>query len=270
MAAQSKHYEELKFADDFMFCKVLTSNPDLCHEMAELVLDRKVGGFVKINRQKPVEITSDGRGVRFDVYMEDDTSTIYNIEMQTGEVKNLPYRARYYQGMIDLDQMARGAKFEDMKTTFIIFICLDNPFPEIGLHRYTFFNACAEVPYMEMGDGSYKVILSTKGKQDDVSEDLHLKAFLEYVAGKEPASDFTSRLDAKVREAREHWEWRKEYMTLLERDERMREEGREEGRAEERINTRREAARADAAEEELMRMRAKLAAYEDKYGPSDL
>ena len=59
-------------------------------------------------------------------------------------------------------------------------------------------------------------------------------------------------------------------MTLLERDERMREEGREEGRAEERINTRREAARADAAEEELMRMRAKLAAYEDKYGPSDL
>ena len=56
----------------------------------------------------------------------------------------------------------------------------------------------------------------------------------------------------------------------MERDERMREEGREEGRAEERINTRREAARADAAEEELMRMRAKLAAYEDKYGPSDL
>ena len=74
-------------------------------------------------------------------------------------------------------------------------------------------------------------------------------------------------------------------MTLLERDERMREEGRKglkegreeglkegreeglkEGREEERKNTRREAARADAAVEELARVRAKLAAYEKENG----
>ena len=39
-----------------------------------------------------------------------------------------------------------------------------------------------------------------------------------------------------MNEAREHKEWRMEYMTLLERDEMMREEG----RAEERENTLRE------------------------------
>jgi flagellar biosynthesis/type III secretory pathway protein FliH len=56
-----------------------------------------------------------------------------------------------------------------------------------------------------------------------------MKAFLEYVAGNAPSSDFTSRLDDKVRKARAHIEWRKEYMTLLERDEQMREEGLKEG-----------------------------------------
>ena len=278
MANQSKRFEDLAFTDDFMFCKVLSNNPDLCAEMTELILGRKVGEVIKISSQKPVEITDDGRGVRFDVYMEDDESTVYNIEMQTSKVMNIPFRTRYYQGMIDLDQMERRAKFEDLKTTFIIFICLDNPYPDIGLHKYTFFNTCAEAPHLEMGDGAYKVFLSTKGKQNDLSENPNLKAFLKYVAGNVPASGFTSRLDAKVKEAREHKEWRKEYMTLLERDERMREEGRKEGlkegreeglkegREEERKNTRREAARADAAEEELARVREKLAAYEKENG----
>ena len=66
-----KTYEELTFADDFMFCKVLQNNPELCREMTELFLGRRIGEIVTINKQKPVEITADGRGVRFDIYMED-------------------------------------------------------------------------------------------------------------------------------------------------------------------------------------------------------
>jgi len=77
----SKSYEELTFADDFMFCKVLQNNPELCREMTELFLGRRIGEIVTINKQKPVEITADGRGVRFDIYMEDEDNTVYNIEM---------------------------------------------------------------------------------------------------------------------------------------------------------------------------------------------
>ena len=29
-----KRYEELTFADDFMFCKIMQSNPELCREAA--------------------------------------------------------------------------------------------------------------------------------------------------------------------------------------------------------------------------------------------
>jgi flagellar motility protein MotE (MotC chaperone) len=73
--------------------------------------------------------------------------------------------------------------------------------------------------------------------------------------------------DPEVKEAYMHWD----VYIQGERDD-AREEGREEGREEERVNTRLEAARADAAEsrasaaeEELARTKAALAALEKKY-----
>ena len=46
-------------------------------------------------------------------------------------------------------------------------------------------------------------------------------------------SKFVKRLDEAVQKARNHEEWRMEYMTLLMRDNKMREEGRIEGSAKE-------------------------------------
>ena len=59
-----------------------------------------------------------------------------------------------------------------------------------------------------------------------------------------PSDGFTNELENEVKKARDHIPWRTEYMTFLEQLEKEREEG----RAEERINTERERARADAAE----------------------
>ena len=101
---------------------------------------------------------------------------------------------------------------------------------KIGHHKYCFRNTCVEQPDLELGDRSQKIILSSKGKQKDISEEL--SALLAYVAGEIPGSHLTKRLDDLVIQARKQVQWRKEYMTLLERDERMREEGRKEGRKE--------------------------------------
>lgn len=39
--------------------------------------------------QKAVKVTPDGKGVRFDVYFEDDQNVIYDLEMQTFLKANL-------------------------------------------------------------------------------------------------------------------------------------------------------------------------------------
>lgn len=249
----AKRYEELTFTDDFMFCKVLQNNPDVCKELTELILGKKIGNFVEPEIQKAIEITADGHGVRFDVFFEDDKNTIFDIEMQQWGVRNLPRRTRYYQAMIDLNQLEKGLSYDKLKNSYIVFISNENPYEERGLHKYSFRNICIEDTDLEMGDGTNKIFLCAKGTHDDVSGDL--KAFLQYVSEGTPSSKLTKKLDALVKKARAHKDWRQQYMTLLERDEHMREEGRaegrEEGRAEERVNTEHEKGRADKAEQLL-------------------
>lgn len=37
-----KKYEDLTFTDNFMFCKILYTNPELCKQLLELILGRKI------------------------------------------------------------------------------------------------------------------------------------------------------------------------------------------------------------------------------------
>ena len=122
----TKGYEELTFADDFMFCRVLEDSPGLCRELLSLILDRPVGELVSVNRQKPIEIKADSKGVRFDIYAEGDDSTIYNVEMQNASVDNIAKRASYAQGMLDLNLLDRGAKYKDLNRSYVIYICQFN------------------------------------------------------------------------------------------------------------------------------------------------
>ena len=63
------------------------------------------------------------KGIRLDVYVEDEAGTVYNVEIQTTDKKNLPKRLRYYQGMIDLNILNRGEDYASLRRSFVIFIC---------------------------------------------------------------------------------------------------------------------------------------------------
>ena len=232
----------------------------LCRELLELVLDRKVGELACVNRQKPVEITANGKGVRFDVYAEGSDSIIYDIEMQNAVSDSIAKRSRYSQGMIDLNLMNRGAHYNELNRSYVIYICRFNLFEEIGRHKYSFLNLCQEDPQIELGDETEKIFLCAKGTANDVSGKM--QAFLNYIASGTPSDGFTNELENEVKKARDHIKWRTEYMTFLEQLERERKEGwkegLEEGRAEERANTLREKARADALAEEVLELKKQL------------
>jgi len=242
----TKRYEELTFADDFMFCRVLEDSPGLCRELLSLILDRPVGELVSVNRQKPIEIKADSKGVRFDIYAEGDDSTIYNVEMQNASVDNIAKRARYAQGMLDLNLLDRGAKYKDLNRSYVIYICQFNINETAGLHKYSFANLCREDTSIDLGDEAEKIFLCAKGTADDISDQL--RSFLNYVATGAPSDQFTNKLENAVKKARDHIQWRQDYMTFLEQLEKAEEKGIEKGREEERANTERERQRADAAE----------------------
>ena len=85
-----------------------------------------------------------------------------------------------------------------------------------------------------MEDGTTKIVLNAAGTADDVGGSL--KAFLDYVAGKTVDDGYVKKVDEAVKKARQNKEWRREYMTLFQRDLENQEIGEERGRKEERRN----------------------------------
>ena len=74
-----KKYEELTFTDDFMFCKVMQNNPDLCKHLIELIIGKKITMITYPDTQKAIEITADGKGIRMDVYVEGDGTRVIEL-----------------------------------------------------------------------------------------------------------------------------------------------------------------------------------------------
>ena len=54
-------YSELKFANNFIFCKVLENNLDLCKELLELILKIKIKKVVLADKEKTLDVTPDGK-----------------------------------------------------------------------------------------------------------------------------------------------------------------------------------------------------------------
>nr|WP_300858323.1 Rpn family recombination-promoting nuclease/putative transposase [uncultured Acetatifactor sp.] len=134
---------------------------------------------------------------------------------QNGKTKELAKRSRYYQSMIDLQLIDKGQLYDELKRSYVIFICPFDLYGK-GRHIYTFENICKEDGSISMGDEAVKIFLNAKGTLDDVSDEL--EAFLDYMAGKKTKDAYVERLEEAVKEAKKNREWRHEYMTLLMRD----------------------------------------------------
>ena len=208
-------WEELSIANDFLFGKIM-QNPELCKELLHRILpDLNIDRIEYPELQKAIKPDMDARSVRLDVYVKDNKNTVYDIEMQVSNTKELPERSRYYQSMIDLQLIDKGQYYKKLNRSYIIFICPFDVFGK-GRHIYTFENICKEDNSISMGDGAVKIFLNANGTQNDVSREL--KVFLDYVAGRKSEDSFVEKLEEAVKEAKKNREWRHEYMTLLMRD----------------------------------------------------
>lgn len=223
------NWEELGLSNDFLFGKIMR-DPEICKGVLQRILPQlSIERIEYPELQKEIKEDIDARSVRLDVYVRDDRDTVYNIEMQTVNTKELPKRSRYYQSMMDLQLLDHGQSYKKLNQCYIIFICLTDIF-EKGRHIYTFKNICQEDGELALGDGTEKLFLNANGQKDDVSPEL--KAFLDYVAGKPSEDQFVQKLKKAVNEAKKNREWRREYMTLLMRDQENIEKGLEQGRKE--------------------------------------
>ena len=227
----NKTIKELNLEDDFLFAKVMTDK-EICRKVLEKILDIKIKKVEMPEEQKVIDILLESKGVRLDIYVNDENGTVYNVEMQKGDYKNLAKRSRYYQGNIDLDLISKGEDYKKLKKSYVIFICTFDPFGK-GRHIYTFTNTCIEDTDILLEDETYKVFLNTKGNIDDIDDEM--LEFLGYVENStneyvaHTKSALVKEIHEKVIAVKEDKRMEVEYMTLLERDRQKFEEGLEQG-----------------------------------------
>ena len=150
--------------------------------------------------------------------------------MQTTNTKELPERARYYQGILDVECLNSGQPYKELKTSYIIFICIEDIFNK-GLGKYTFQNVCREESDLTMNDRAFKYFFIAKNC-DKLSNEKQ-RAFLNLVLGRPANGDFASRLSRLVNDAKRNEQWRLQYMTF----ERFQNEAFERGKDETRLET---------------------------------
>ena len=237
----AQSWEKIGISNDFLFGKLMKSHPGLCKKLLQRILpELEIDRIEVVETQKSIVEDQDAKGVRLDVYVQDDQDRVYSIEMQMTHTRELPRRSRYYQAMIDLQLLDKGIHYRYLRDTYIIFICPFDLFGR-GRHLYTFDGSCAQDGEIKMADGATRMFLNARGTMDDVGSSL--KAFLNYVRGIITEDPFVQELEEAVSEARKNREWRHEYMTLLMRDQENLERGREEGREEGRLKEREEGIR---------------------------
>ncbi len=233
-----KRWEQAGLTDDFIFSKVFL-DPVIAREMIHRVLpELPLGKVTILNSQQKLTSTYDAKGVRFDIYAEDEDGNHYDVEMQVVNHQNLPQRTRFYQSNLANDAFERGQNYSQADNAYVIFFCCFDPFG-LGEQRYEIKRRVSKYPDYPYHDGETTLFFDITNLRQTVGPKL--QNFLDLLAGRkvDGTDDFIVQLRQRIAHVKQDRKWRKEYMqrTLYEMDienDRRRAvlEGRKEGRQE--------------------------------------
>lgn len=166
-------------SDDRLFSLCL-NNKEFSRMLLEIILGVDIEELEIIQTQKAIRNLAEGcKGVCLDAYIKAD-GKIYNVEMQRERKSwgnsgdSIVKRARFYQSMIDTLNLQSGSEFNynDLMDTIVIFIADYDVFGK-GLYSYHFKEMSVEREPFELGSGTEKIFLNTKGFiRSDESDDL--------------------------------------------------------------------------------------------------
>ena len=225
-----KTLQDLTIKDNFLFGAVMHVEEN-CKGFLELVLGFPIAHVV-VSKEKSMIYHPEYKGVRLDIYAEDENHTHYNVEMQMRRKKDLGKRSRYYHSQIVMEALESGEEYETIPDTFVIFVCDFDPFGK-GLYCYTFQNECKEDRDVKLEDGCCTIFLSTRGKNEELVSP-ELVRFLKFVTAdlEESEKDFGDKLVEKfqktIREIKADREMGGRYMIFEEMLREEKQEGKQE------------------------------------------
>ena len=201
-------WEQATLSNNFIFYKVMRYHPEACKTLLEMLLDITIESM-EMNNEEEIMVDPDSKSIRLDVFVK-EKKRIFDIELQVANTKELPERARYYQGVMDIDTLKAGEHYKNLRDNHVIFLCMEDIFDK-ELPVYTFSNICNEDCVTELGDRAFKhfFIVPSCAKMLKSAE---LRAFFKFVIDNCAETEYTIDLHSYVESAKKNLQWRWQYM----------------------------------------------------------
>ena len=203
-----EYRKRVRFTDDFFFNRVM-QDKELCRNLAEVLLGVKVESVEFHETQRVLRREKKTHGVQLDVILEDSRQVIV-FEAQMTNKCDIERRTRFYQGVLDTATLPKGKSYRSLKDTYIVFICTFDPFKQ-GLPVYTVRQVFKEAPKKNYNDGTHAIFYNCPAWQK--CKDENVRAFMEYADTDVAESDFTRKVEQRIKDERETQRLRSEYMT---------------------------------------------------------
>ena len=206
-----KKWQQAGITNDFIFGNVMQIGNN-CRDLLRAILpELHIKQVQLINTQKNIRDQYDQRGVRLDVFAEDDIKRVYDVEMQVAQQKDLGERIRYYQSKIDVESLSSGDKYGHIRDSYIIFLC---PFDPCGnyLRRNTFELYSNEDRSIQLHTGAKIILLNSTGKHGAVTPEL--LSFFSLMNGKKTTNNFGRQIARDVMAVKRNPIREREFMDL--------------------------------------------------------
>lgn len=125
--ALRQKFAQADFTDDVMFGLIM-SQPEICKRFLQAVLPAYDFDHIKVTPQKYLKTSYVTRAGRLDLLCTDENGTQFNVELQMVDEHNLAKRSRYYHALLANNMLAPGEDYQNLKETYVIFLCGFDPF----------------------------------------------------------------------------------------------------------------------------------------------
>ncbi|MBR4629581.1 MAG: Rpn family recombination-promoting nuclease/putative transposase [Treponema sp.] len=163
---------------------------EICKGVLERLLQIKIDHIAYPELQKSISPLYTQKGVRLDVYVA-DSDRVFDVECQSYKIENIGKRTRYYQSLLDIDSLFKGSDYSELKESYVIFICTDDPFDK-NLPVYTFERKCKENADVDLEDMTHHIVFNAAAYGEE--DNPEIKDFLSFVKNNQAKSDFTRRI----------------------------------------------------------------------------
>lgn len=161
-----KAIDELTLFDDDLMSKVFDENIEATKLLLNIILERNDIEIVWVKGQEELKSPIvGGRTVKLDIRAILGDARQIDIEVQRNKTGAHVRRARFHSSMLDSRMLREKQKFEELKDSYVIFICENDKFGK-GLPIYHIDRYIRETREL-VDDGSYIIYVNGAYEGDD-------------------------------------------------------------------------------------------------------